>query len=1263
MKIPVSFRTSYARADKQILVDSGATDNFIDPRLIKRLGLRSLRLERPRKIWNIDGTNNRAGMISDYVDLNVQSGSKGTKMRFLVTDLGLEDLILGYPWLAYFEPKFSWKEGVIDTTHLPVIIRSLSWHQTTQTIVSNATVARIVTNELNDQDKDQIVQELEREYSSGRGMATQFAQDAQQYTQMVEVPSEYQRHAKVFDKEASNRFPPSRPWDHAIELKADAPKAIDCKVYPITPTEDEALLKFLKDMQERGYIRPSKSPYASSFFFIRKKDGKLRLVQDYRKLNQWTVPNRYPLPLIPELIAQVKDAEIFSKFDVRQGYNNVCIKKGDEHKAAFKTKYGLFEPLVMFFGLRNSPSTFQAMMDQEFRDIIEEQRLLGTEIIIYMDDILVASTSLAGHRKAVHAILDRLEELDLYLKPEKCTWEAPRVDYLGLILEKGVTRMDPAKIKGIANWPTPTTVKQVRSFLGFCNFYRPFIYHFSHIARPLNELTRKENPWTWEERHQKAFEELRNRVTSEPVLAQPRLDQQFELEVDASGFAFGAVLSQKGEDGKRHPIAFYSATALEAERNYDIYDLELLAIVKACRHWRPYLAGSPHKIIVHTDHANLQYWRQPHKISRRIAREVLELSEFDIELHHIPGKNNGRADALSRRPDYDQGERDNENVIVLPESIFVQSGTTTFEPPRAAQDEDTLRPWIDPHQLKKINGEWWKGQRKVITGDTEARRNIIKNHHDLPAYGHPGISRTTDLVAKYHWWPNLAMEVQNYVKGCAECQRHKINTQARKAPLSPITPARDALPFQTIALDFIVKLPISNGYNSILTITDHDCSKAAIFIPCNETINAEGVAGLYLRYVFPRYGLPAKIISDRDPRFTSKFMKELLHLIGATTNTSTAYHPRTDGQSERSNQFLGQFLRPWVNAQQDNWEPYLPIAEFAHNAWRNEMTRQTPFSILMGYEPRADISNVPTSIPVLELRREVWKRAREDAHKFIIQAQARWAQSKKEGRTFKEGDQVWLEGRNLHLDQPSAKLAPKRHGPFVVKRVLSPITYQLTLPHQWKIHDVFHVDLLTPYIETDFHGPNYTRPPPDLIDGEEEYEVESVLKSRRYGRGRKVQYLVKWKGYTDSDNEWVNWDDMHADEALAEFKRRWPQAITHIRGAANETESTTHQMSTNVLCAALPYAELEGPIPYDGPSIAATYNDPDASATIGSGYSPTETVTFFLLIIVHITDYHWDRHLYFVIHSHHAQTMTHTPPSDDSILILRLVVLVACDSD
>ena len=907
MKVPVSFRTSRAMADKQILVDSGATDNFIDPRLIKRLGLGTTKLDRPRKIWNIDGTNNRAGMITDYVDLEVRTGKKEAQMRFLITDLGLEDLILGYPWLATFEPRFSWKEGVIDTTALPIVVRSLDW----RSLRIRPTISRITTEPMSDLEKDQIVQDLQEGCSTKANISTQLAQQQGQYTKEVPIPPEYQRHAKVFSEEEANRFPPSRPWDHAIELKDGAPKAINCKIYPNTPIEDEQLRKFLDEQQAKGYIRPSKSPFASSFFFIKKKDGKLRPVQDYRRLNDYTIKNKYPLPLIPELIAQVKDAWIFTKFDIRWGYNNVRIKEGDEHKAAFKTRYGLFEPLVMFFGLTNSPATFQAMMNHLFYPLQNKYRQKGTEVIVYMDDVLIAtSTSLQDHRVAVHDVLDLFENNDLFVKPEKCVWEAPQVDYLGLILEKGVTRMDPAKISGISNWPTPTTVKQVRSFLGFCNFYRPFIYHFSHSAKPLNELTRKDVPWEWTTRHQKAFEELRGRVTSEPVLIQPRLDHPFELEVDASGFALGAVLTQRGKDNKRHPVAYYSTTLSEAERNYDIYDLELLAIVKALRNWRQFLAGSPHKITVYTDHANLQYWRQPHKISRRVAREVLELSEFDIELKHIPGTTNGRADALSRRSDYDQGEKDNEGITVLPEPLFVRTSSTLTYIPEVPpqQDEGVLRPWVNPHNLKKINGEWWKGSRKVITSNNQAKKGIIQTYHDLPAYGHPGISRTTGLVSRYYWWPKLAQDVYNYVKGCAECQRHKVNTQAKKAPLVPITPVAEALPFQTIALDFIVKLPISNGFDSILTITDHDCSKASLLLPCNETINAEGVADLYLQRVFPHYGLPSKVISDRDPRFTSRFMRELCRLLGIKQNISTAFHPRTDGQSERTNQWAEQYL-------------------------------------------------------------------------------------------------------------------------------------------------------------------------------------------------------------------------------------------------------------------------------------------------------------------------------------------------------------------
>ena len=324
------------------------------------------------------------------------------------------------------------------------------------------------------------------------------------------------------------------------------------------------------------------------------------------------------------------------------------IKEGDEHKAAFKMRYGLFEPLVMFFGLTNSPATLQTMMNHIFTPLIAKHELLGTTICVYMDDIAIATcTTDNDHSAAVSDVLQLAADHDLYFKPEKCVFHVPRIDYLGVILEKGVTRMDPVKIAGIKDWPTPVKVKDVHSFLGFCNFYRAFIRGFANIAKPLNALMKKDHEWDWTPTCQKAFEILKLCITSEPILAHPDLTRQFELEVDASGFAVGAVLLQKKDDGKRHPIGYYSSMLNEAEQNYDIYDLELLAIVKALKHWWPLLAGSPHKIKVFSDHMNLRYWRDPQKISRRVAREVLELSEYDLEIHHIKGTSNGRADALS----------------------------------------------------------------------------------------------------------------------------------------------------------------------------------------------------------------------------------------------------------------------------------------------------------------------------------------------------------------------------------------------------------------------------------------------------------------------------------------------------------------------------------------------------------------------------------------------------------------------------------------
>ena len=295
------------------------------------------------------------------MDLNVQTRKKQNKMRFLITDLGHKDLILGYPWLATFEPKFSWADGTIDVENLPVIVRLLDW----ETRLTKTTISWIMAEPVSIQERTHIVEELEEECFT---ISTRLAQEAHQYQQEVEVPEEYKRHSKVFSEEESHRLPPSRPWDHAIDLKEGVLEAINCKIIPMTMEEDEALKKFIKEQLERGYIQKSKSPYASAFFIIKKKDGKLHPIQDYWKLNQYTIRNKYPLPLIPELIAQVKDTNIFSKFDICWGYNNIKIKDRDQHKAVFKTKYRLYEPNVMFFGLTNSLATFQAMMDHIVAD-------------------------------------------------------------------------------------------------------------------------------------------------------------------------------------------------------------------------------------------------------------------------------------------------------------------------------------------------------------------------------------------------------------------------------------------------------------------------------------------------------------------------------------------------------------------------------------------------------------------------------------------------------------------------------------------------------------------------------------------------------------------------------------------------------------------------------------------------------------------------------------------------------------------------------
>ena len=385
-------------------------------------------------------------------------------------------------------------------------------------------------------------------------------------------------------------------------------------VSPLNPGEQKELDEFLVENLKSGRIRPSKSPFASAFFFIKKKDGHLRPVQDYRKLNAITRHNRYPLPLINELVDKLKSAKYYTKFDVRWGYNNVRMAEGDEWKAAFRTNRGLFEPLVMFFGLTNSPATFQTMMNSLFKHLIDR----GV-VVIYIDDIMIFTKTIEEHRSVVKEVLQILRDKHLYLRHDKCDFEVQETEFLGLVIAQDQVKMDHKKVAAIKDWPTPTSKKQLRGFLGFLNFYRRFVQNFAQIARPLNALTSVKKEFEWTPECQEAFQKLKDTITSAPSLAMPTDADPYRVETDGSGIGIGAILSQK-HDGIWHPVAFISRSLNDAERNYHAADLEMLAIIFALTEWRHYLLDATHPVEILTDHKNLEFFRKPQDLSRRQAR-------------------------------------------------------------------------------------------------------------------------------------------------------------------------------------------------------------------------------------------------------------------------------------------------------------------------------------------------------------------------------------------------------------------------------------------------------------------------------------------------------------------------------------------------------------------------------------------------------------------------------------------------------------------
>ena len=1187
------------------LLDSGATGLFVNKRFVEENRLNARRLKPAIPVYNVDGTLNEGGSITHEIDFIVRFKDHTERATFEVCELGKTNVILGDAWLHKHNPEIDWRTGEISMTRCPRECR------VKKNVQARERRARRLQEKNLEKDTPTINAKQDEPFQPDKGdrlfmvrllpkrdiyavippsVSAQLTEGARrsqlQALNDSRIPVWCQEFKQVFAKESFDQLPPRKPWDHAVELKPGS-EPVSHKIYPLSQPEQEELDKFLEENLRTGRIRPSKSPMAAPVFFVKKKDGSLRLVQDYRKLNDMTIKNRYPLPLISELINKLKGARFFTKLDVRWGYNNVRIKEGDEWKAAFRTNRGLFEPLVMFFGLTNSPATFQTMMDELFRDLIHQGK-----VVIYIDDILIFTRTREEHRQIVKQVLQILKDNNLYLKPEKCVFEQTEVEFLGLVVSEDSVKVDPVKVEGVKKWPTPTNVKELQSFLGFTNFYRRFIEDFSHVAAPLHKLTNKEVTWSWGSAEQEAFEEIKNKLISAPVLMIPQDDGLLKVEADASNFATGAVISQMGSDNKWHPLGFMSKSLNETERNYDIYDREMLAVIRALGEWRHLLEGATQPFEIWTDHRNLEYFKTAQKLNRRQARWSLFLTRFSFTLHHRPGKYSGKPDALSRRAGHERGENDNDGVTLLKPEFFkinankrghaVITGAERSLLRKIRESKEFDEPVVKAaEELKKsagdriIGDEWAEEQGLIlfkgkvyVPKDLELRTEIIKLHHDSPIAGHPGRWKTAELVSRNYWWPGLHRSIVAYIKDCDECNQTKTFPSR---PIGKLTPTEiPSKPWQIITIDFITKLPEGQGYDSIMVVIDR-FSKMGHFIPIQESITSEGVAKLFRDHIWRLHGLPEKIISDRGTQFVSKFMRELNRLLGIKTSASTAYHPQTDGQTERVNQEIEQYLRLFVNDHQDNWMDWLPTCEFSYNNRIHSSTHFSPFMINNGMNPRLGTEPVTeTKLQAVEdfiTRMNKVREETESALKHAAEDMKRFYDiNHGDDIEYNVGDQVWLNAEKIKTGRPSKKLDVKRLGPYRISEKVGNNAYRLKLPANMRIHPVFHASRLMPYTGSKQRAP----PGPTIVDGNDEWDVEKIMDSRV--KDGQLEYLVHWEGYPHEEDTWEPVDNVlpNSKKLVNEFHRRNPSAPRRIskmdfdalafRPYANYTEFTDDEL-------------------------------------------------------------------------------------------------------
>jgi len=796
---------------------------------------------------------------------------------------------------------------------------------------------------------------------------------------------------------------------HHIDTGNVRPVRQPLRRYP--PVHMEVISEHVDNMLRQGTIEPASSPWASNVVLVKKKDGSFRCCIDYRQLNTVTRKDVYPLPRIDDCLDAMSSATLFSTFDLRSSYHQVEVAPQDRDKTTFICPRGMYRFCTMPFGLCNAGATFQRLMD------VVMSGLHLDVCLVYLDDIILFSRTVDEHLERLVRVLGRLRSAGLKLKPEKCSLLQRSVSFLGHVVSGEGIATDPKKIEIVTEWPVPTSVKEVRSFLGLAGYYRRFVKGYANIAAPLHALTKKDHPFEWTDKTQKAFEMLRDALTSPPILAMPNDNDDFILDTDACDHTIGAVLSQV-QEGTERVIAYASRTLDKREINYCITRKELLAIVYSLRYFKQYLMGRHFKI--RTDHAPLTWLRHtPDPIGQQ-ARWLEIMEEYDFQVEHRPGVKHVNADAISRRPcrnitcacrknqevNNDGGDHTvmsvsakNEQKIVFNHADSTADSTAendslfeywSMEGIRVAQESDPdiscilkltnqspeKPPWdevaLQSHDVRVLWGMWprlrvWNGilQRRFESPDglsgvwqvilpAKLRKEFLSVIHGGMTGGHLARRRTAASIQSRAYWPTWSSDLDTFLKECEPCARYHRGSAPRKAALrTPLV----GEPWIRVSVDITGPHPRSSKSNQyILTLVDH-FSKWAEAIPLrNHT--APTVARALMVHVFSKFGAPLQLLTDRGSEFESELFQELMKWMEIDKLRTTAYHPSCNGVVERFHRTLNSMLGKVVSESQRDWDERLPLVLAAYRATPHESTGMTPNKLFLGHEVRMPIDLV-----------------------------------------------------------------------------------------------------------------------------------------------------------------------------------------------------------------------------------------------------------------------------------------------------------------